>query len=153
MVTAVFAASVLALSLLRMPAAARATEHATEQAGAHAGGQPPARSLRRDIAEGWDEFRSRTWLWVITLQFAFFNLLTWAPWMLLDPVQGHAYLGGAAVWGAIMAAQGAGAITAGLVWLGRRPAWSAAPRWSCCGRFVTSAGRTLNRRGQLNRGG
>jgi hypothetical protein len=42
--------------------------------------------------------------------------------MLLGPVQGHAYLGGAAVWGVIMAAEGAGAITAGLVCLGRRPA-------------------------------
>ncbi len=109
-----FGASVLALSLLRMPPATRTAEHPR--------GQPPARSLRRDIAEGWAEFRSRTWLWVTTVQFAFFNLITWAPWMLLGPVQGHAYLGGAAVWGAIMAAQGAGAITAGLISLGRRPA-------------------------------
>ena len=55
------------------------------------------------------------------MQFAFFNLITWAPWMLLGPVMGRAYLGGAAVWGAIMAVQGAGAITAGLLCLGRRP--------------------------------
>jgi hypothetical protein len=55
------------------------------------------------------------------VQFAFFNLITWAPWMLLGPVMGRAYLGGAAVWGAIMAAQGAGAIVAGLGCLGRRP--------------------------------
>ena len=41
--------------------------------------------------------------------------------MLLGPVMGHAYLGGSAVWGAIMAVQGAGAITAGLLCLGRRP--------------------------------
>ena len=73
------------------------------------------------MAEGWAEFRSRTWLWVITVQFAFFNLITWAPWMLLGPVMGRAYLGGAAVWGAIMAVQGAGAIAAGLLCLGRRP--------------------------------
>ena len=55
------------------------------------------------------------------MQFAFFNLITWAPWMLLGPVLGRAYLGGAAVWGAILAVQGAGAITAGLLCLGRRP--------------------------------
>ena len=36
------------------------------------------------------------------MQFAFFNLITWAPWMVLGPVLGRAYLGGAAVWGAIM---------------------------------------------------
>jgi hypothetical protein len=34
---------------------------------------------------------------------------------------GRAYLGGAAVWGAIMGVQGAGAIAAGLLSLGRRP--------------------------------
>ena len=59
---------------------------------------------------------------MVTVQFAFFNLITWAPWMLLGPVLGHAYLGGAAVWGAIMAMQGAGAIVAGLASLGRKPA-------------------------------
>ncbi|MGH3152405.1 MAG: hypothetical protein ACRDOB_16995, partial [Streptosporangiaceae bacterium] len=84
-------------------------------------GRPARRVLFADIAEGWAEFRSRTWLWAGTVQFAFFNLITWAPWMLLGPVMGQAYLGGAAVWGAIMAVQGAGAIVAGLACLGRRP--------------------------------
>jgi hypothetical protein len=97
--------SVLALSLIRVPAA-RATARL---------------ALWRDMAEGWAEFRSRTWLWATTVQFAFFNLITWAPWMLLGPVMGRAYLGGAAVWGAIMGVQGAGAIAAGLLCLGRRP--------------------------------
>jgi MFS family permease len=105
-----FGASVLALGLLRGPAAAGRAE----RPAAH-------RSLLGDLAEGWAEFRSRTWLWVVTVQFAFFNLITWAPWMLLGPVMGRAYLGGAAVWGAIMAVQGAGAIVAGLGSLGRRP--------------------------------
>ena len=102
--------SVLALSLLRMPGAKPAA----------AGGRTRP-TLFSDMAEGWTDFRSRGWLWVVTVQFAFFNLITWAPWMLLGPVEGHAYLGGAAVWGAIMAAQGAGAIVAGLACLGRRP--------------------------------
>jgi MFS family permease len=86
------------------------------------GTEPAARpTLRADLAEGWADFRSRTWLCASTVQFAFFNLITWAPWMLLGPVLGRAYLGGAAVWGAILAVQGAGAITAGLLCLGRRP--------------------------------
>jgi len=107
-----YAASVLALGLLRRPGTAEVTGAAARRV---------RRSLLGDMAEGWGEFRSRTWLWVITVQFAFFNLITWAPWMLLGPVMGRAYLGGAAVWGAIMAAQGAGAIAAGLGSLGRRP--------------------------------
>ncbi|MGD0239367.1 MAG: MFS transporter [Streptosporangiaceae bacterium] len=106
-----YAVSVLALSLLRLPGQLTAGE------GKAGGG----RWLRRDIAAGWAEFRSLTWLWVVTVQFAFFNLITWAPWMLLGPVAAHAYLGGPAVWGAVMAAQGAGAIVAGLLALGRRP--------------------------------
>src|SRR5579872_3469773 len=100
------------LSLLRLPSARPENP----------GTQTAARStLRADLAEGWTDFRTRTWLWAQSVQFAFINLLTWAPWMLLGPVEGHAYLGGAAVWGAIMAVQGAGAIAGGLACLGRRP--------------------------------
>jgi MFS family permease len=112
---ATYAVSVLALSLLQLPGARRGP------AGTP-GREPPVRStLRADLAEGWADFRTRTWLWADTVQFAFLNLITWAPWMLLGPVEGHAYLGGAAVWGAIMAVQGAGAVVAGLACLGRRP--------------------------------
>jgi MFS family permease len=106
--------SVLALSLLRLPPI-------TPSPAAAPGPAAKRRSLLGDMAEGWADFRSRTWLWVTTVQFAFFNLITWAPWMLLGPVLGKEYLGGAAVWGAIMAAQGAGAIMAGLLCLGRHP--------------------------------
>ena len=112
-----YAVSVLALSLIRVPAA-----RAVAEAGNPGAGNPVVRrTLWRDMAEGWAEFRSRTWLWATTMQFAFFNLITWAPWMLLGPVMGRTYLGGAAVWGAIMGVQGAGAIAAGLLSLGRRP--------------------------------
>jgi len=114
-----YAVSVLALSLLRMPGVAAGQPGGTGKPDAP---EPAARrSLWADMAEGWADFRSRTWLWAVTVQFAFFNLITWAPWMLLGPVMGRAYLGGAAVWGAIMAVQGAGAIVAGLLCLGRRP--------------------------------
>ena len=109
-----YAVSVLALSLIGVPARAIAGAR-------NAGGPVVRRTLWRDMAEGWAEFRSRTWLWATTMQFAFFNLITWAPWMLLGPVMGRAYLGGAAVWGTIMGVQGAGAIAAGLLSLGRRP--------------------------------
>jgi MFS family permease len=112
-----YAVSVLALSLLTMSSGTAGPA----PAGRPASGRPARLALWRDMAEGWAEFRSRTWLWATTVQFAFFNLITWAPWMLLGPVMGRAYLGGAAVWGAIMGVQGAGAIAAGLLSLGRRP--------------------------------
>ncbi len=99
------------------------------------------------------------------MQFAFLNLITWAPWMLLGPVEGHAYLGGAAVWGAIMAVQGAGAIVAGLACLGRHPrrpmvvaviatfgyalpdipmALHAAAPWVALGAFACGAGSAIS---------
>src|SRR5271170_1537342 len=156
---ATYAVSVLALSLLQLPSAGRRT------AGTP-GTEPPARStLRADVAEGWADFRTRTWLWANTVQFAFLNLITWAPWMLLGPVEGHAYLGGAAVWGAIMAVQGAGAIVGGLACLGRHPrrpmvvaviatfgyalpdipmALHAAAPWVALGAFACGAGSAIS---------
>jgi hypothetical protein len=99
-----YGASAVALSLLRLPAAA--ARHT---------------SPLRDLADGWAVFRSRTWLWVTTVQFALFNLITWAPYLLLGPVLAQAYLGGARAWGAIVTANAAGAILAGALLVGRRP--------------------------------
>ncbi|HXC85848.1 MAG TPA: MFS transporter [Trebonia sp.] len=84
-------------------------------------GQPRSRSLLRDLADGWAEFSARSWIWVPTVQFALFNLLTWGPYLVLGPVLALDYLGGAGAWGAIMACYGGGAILGGLLALGRRP--------------------------------
>jgi hypothetical protein len=100
-----YAASVLALSLLRLPGSLRL----------------PSRPLLRELAEGWAEFSGRTWLWVGTVQFALFNLIVWGPYLVLGPVLSRQYLGGARAWGTIMAAYGAGAIAGGLLALGRKP--------------------------------
>src|SRR5438034_1151052 len=84
-----YAVSVLALSLLTMPGGTgggtaggtgggTAGGTAGGTGGGTAGGTPAGRrALWRDLAEGWTEFRSRTWLWATTVQFAFFNLITW----------------------------------------------------------------------------
>jgi MFS family permease len=84
-------------------------------------GRRPGQSLLREMAEGWGEFRSRPWLCATTVQFALFNLITWAPYLVLGPVLAHAYLGGARAWGLIMSAFAAGAVLGGLAALGRRP--------------------------------
>jgi Transmembrane secretion effector len=100
-----YAVSAVALALLRFPDAAR----------------PPARSLLQDLADGWAEFSSRAWLWLQTVQFTLFNLLTWGPYLVLGPVLARTYLGGARAWGAVLACYGGGAIIGGLLALGRRP--------------------------------
>ena len=100
-----YAVSAVALALLSFPAA----------------GRPQARSMVRDLADGWAEFSSRAWLWLQTVQFTLFNLLTWGPYLVLGPVLAREYLGGARAWGAILACYGGGAIIGGLLALGRRP--------------------------------
>jgi MFS family permease len=98
-----FGVSLTALAVLRVPPAA-----------------PAARSPWRDLAEGWAGFRAQAWLQITTVQFALFNLLTWAPFLLLTPVLARAYLGGARGYGAIEASLAVGAIAAGLLLVGRR---------------------------------
>jgi hypothetical protein len=101
-----YAVSAVALALLSFPDAGRARA---------------ARSLPRDLADGWAEFSAHAWLWLQTLQFTLFNLLTWGPYLVLGPVLARDYLGGARAWGTILASYGGGAIIGGLLALGRRP--------------------------------
>ena len=84
------------------------------------GGAPA--SLLTELRHGWTEFRSRTWLWVTTTQMGLFNLLVWAPFLVLGPLTSDRRLGGAWAWGVIMGVYGAGAVLGGLLMLGRRPA-------------------------------
>ena len=78
-------------------------------------------SLIRDLREGWQEFRSRAWLWTTTVQLALFNALVWAPYLVLGPVVAEHRLGGAGAWGLVVAANSAGSILGGLALLGRKP--------------------------------
>jgi MFS family permease len=73
---------------------------------------PPERLLSQ-FARGWREFRSRTWLWVIVGQFAAFNALSAAPFMVLGAVTARTHYHGAGAWGAILAALGLGSILGG----------------------------------------
>ncbi|GIF71733.1 MFS transporter [Asanoa siamensis] len=84
---------------------------------------PAARtSMLREMRAGWRQFASLPWLWTITLQFTLFNLLLWAPYLVLGPVSADLFYGGAGAWAAITAAYGAGAIVGGLTVLGWKPA-------------------------------
>jgi MFS family permease len=81
-----------------------------------------AASFLRDLLDGWQEFRSRTWLWLIVAEAAVFHLVIIAPLMVLGPGVAKDSLGGAAAWGAILAARGVGEIGGGLIGLQLRPA-------------------------------
>lgn len=71
--------------------------------------------LVTQLARGWREFRSRTWLWAIVAQFATFNAICFAPFMVLGAVAARSSLGGAGAWGAILAALGVGSILGGVL--------------------------------------
>ncbi|NUT47728.1 MAG: MFS transporter [Saccharothrix sp.] len=95
-----------------------------------AGVRVPAKTLTaraplwHDLREGWVEFRSRRWLWTGVLQFALWNMAVMAPFLVLGPMIAKQDLGGAWAWGLISAAQGAGAVVAGVLllrWRVRRP--------------------------------
>jgi MFS family permease len=78
-------------------------------------------TMLRELREGWDEFRSRTWLWAIVVQFAFVNAFGGGAWFVLGPVVSKADLGGATAWGVILACSNAGFVLGGLITLRYRP--------------------------------
>jgi MFS family permease len=92
---ATFAVSSLALLMLRVPPLEPRSEPTT---------------FLVDLRDGWREFASRTWLWVIVAQAALFLMVVTAPLMVLGPVVADEELGGAADWGLIAAAMGVGVI-------------------------------------------
>ncbi|MEY2248287.1 MFS transporter [Streptomyces sp. BF23-18] len=102
-----YALSALCLLLLRLPAAAPAS-------GTHGGG------FRADLAEGWREFRSRTWMWAVIVIWCVYMISVWGPTVPLvatEMVRAH----GPRAYGLINSALGAGTVVGGLVALRLRP--------------------------------
>jgi hypothetical protein len=109
---ATFGASALLLAGVRVP---RAVERA-------------ASGFWEDLREGWTTFRGTTWVWTFVLWASFANV-TWGAWSVLGPLVAERELGGPAVWGALNAALGAGALIGGLAairQMPRRPVLAAA---------------------------
>jgi len=71
--------------------------------------------LYRELAEGWSEIRSRTWVWVVIAQFAVVLMAWYGGFSVLGPVVARAHLGGPAAWGTITGAESLGLIAGGLV--------------------------------------
>jgi len=76
---------------------------------------PVASGLFRELREGWSEFRSHTWLWVIVAQFCIVLMAWYGAFSVLGPVVAREHLGGPAAWGAITAADAFGLIAGGVV--------------------------------------
>ncbi len=76
---------------------------------------PPARNegstLLRDLRTGWDEFRSRTWLWVIVLAFMIMNAIHVGAWGVAGPyIAKNDELLGITGWGWVVSAEGVGVL-------------------------------------------
>ncbi len=74
-----------------------------------------APNMLAELREGWSEFRSHTWLWVIVAEFCVVMMAWYGAFSVLGPVVARAHLGGAAAWGAITAADAFGLIAGGVV--------------------------------------
>jgi MFS family permease len=72
-------------------------------------------SMLRELRDGWSEFRSHTWLWVIVLQFSVVLAAWYGSFSVLGPVVARAHLGGPAAWGTITGAESLGLIAGGLM--------------------------------------
>jgi predicted MFS family arabinose efflux permease len=68
-------------------------------------------TMLADMREGWRYFRTTPWIWSVTLAFAVFNAANMGVWQILGPVIASATIG-AAGWGLVLSARGAGALLA-----------------------------------------
>jgi MFS family permease len=74
-----------------------------------------------ELADGWREFSSRAWLWVIVLQFGFVNAIEQGIAGVLGPAIAKDHFGGAAGWGFILTAESLGLFVGGVILLRLRP--------------------------------
>ncbi|MGW0590669.1 MFS transporter [Streptosporangium sp. NPDC002607] len=100
-----FAVSAVCLLLLRLPAVAF---------------QAVARSVWRDLRGGWQEFRSRTWMWSVILVWTVFGVTLFGPMIPLGSVLITERLSETA-YGLVMSASGAGTVVGGLIAMRVRP--------------------------------
>lgn len=116
-----FVLSALCLALIRLAPAV--TDPADPEAdlapdGSEAG---PSHRLRRDLRQGWQEFRSRTWMWSVILIWVGYGVLLFGPLVPLGSALIGARLGPNA-YGLAVSFLGAGTVLGGLLALRLRPA-------------------------------
>jgi MFS family permease len=79
-------------------------------------------TIAADLREGWQEVRSRQWLWVPIAQFTIVNLCLTPSISVLGPVVAKQHYGGARAWSVIITAQALGLIAGSIIAMRLRPA-------------------------------
>jgi MFS family permease len=103
---ATYLASAVVLAAMGLPARVRTVK---------------APNVFRELAEGWTEFASRRWLWAIVAAAGVGNIAWMGASSVYGPLVAKESLGGAAAWGGIVAAEGAGLLLGGVLLLRWRP--------------------------------
>jgi MFS family permease len=78
-------------------------------------------SFLSELAGGWREVTSRTWVWSLILSFSAYHFLVLPSLFILGPAVSNSDRGGAAAWGIISAGFGVGAVLGSLLALRWRP--------------------------------
>jgi MFS family permease len=123
--SATFFASAAFFGLLRLTRVPRSASEAEAEVGTGTGTEAGTKAddsaaaeksgILHELAVGWADFRSRTWLWSIVLQFCFVNVAIGGVVDVLGPLTAKVDLGGAHAWGLIMSAFSAGFLAGGLL--------------------------------------
>jgi MFS family permease len=100
-----------------------------------AGSPVPAGTVLRDLREGWQQFRSRAWVWSVVSAAAAQNLL-YSSFFVLGPIQAQQHYHGVKGWALILTCAGIGSLLGGGVTLRLRPRFPLAA--GCL--FVTALG-------------
>ncbi|WP_407566345.1 MFS transporter [Streptomyces sp. 184] len=111
-----YAVSALCLVLLRLP-----PRPADDAPPGPAGKGGRGRTFGADLAEGWREFSSRTWMWAVIAVWMVFMVGSWGPTVPLvaaEVVKEY----GAGAYGVVNSVMGAGMVVGGLVAMRLRPA-------------------------------
>ncbi|MEV6827128.1 MFS transporter [Amycolatopsis sp. NPDC051102] len=81
---------------------------------------PDRRRPFGELAEGWREFRARSWVWIVVLQFMVVNAVNAGALLVIGPLVADDTFGRTG-WGLALAVQTAGALLGGIVAARRQP--------------------------------
>lgn len=112
-----FLLSALCLALIRFTPADAPTDTPTDADSSARTGS----SLRRDLRQGWQEFRARTWMWAVILIWVGYGVLVFGPLVPLSSALIGTRLGSNA-YGVAVSFLGVGTVLGGLLALRLRPA-------------------------------